>query len=74
MPIMSVTQDGEILQVGMACEAKFRGTTFRPGRVTNVRPDGTVDIAYVDGDTVRGHERDRTNPKRFVISIDISHT
>jgi hypothetical protein len=53
MPVVSVTQDGEILQVGMEVEAKFRGLTFRPGNVTNVRPDGSVDIAYVDGDTVR---------------------
>ena len=53
MPIMSVTQDGEIMEVGMEVEAKFRGTTFRPGHVTNVRPDGSVDVAYVDGDMVR---------------------
>jgi len=50
---MSVTQDGEIMEVGMEVEAKFRGATFRPGHVTNVRPDGSVDVAYVDGDMVR---------------------
>jgi hypothetical protein len=50
---MSTTLDGAPLTVGMLIDAKFRGTAFRPGHVTNVRPDGTCDIAYVDGDMVR---------------------
>ncbi len=49
---MSSTQDGEPIQIGMSVEAKFRGLTFKPGNVTNVRADGTVDITYVDGDQV----------------------
>ena len=47
------TLDGAPITVGMPVEAKFRGTSFRPGHVTNVRVDGTVDIAYIDGDMVR---------------------
>ena len=49
---MSLTQDGVPISIGMPVDAKFRGATFRPGHVTNVRPDGTVDIAYNDGDMV----------------------
>jgi superoxide dismutase len=41
---MSVTQDGEPIQVGMLVEGKYRGQAFRPGNITNIRADGSVDI------------------------------
>ena len=34
--------------LGSPVEAKFRGTTFRTGVVTNIRNDGTADITYED--------------------------
>lgn len=49
---MSVTQDGEPIQVGMMVEGKYRGQAFRPGNITNIRADGSVDIAYIDGEQV----------------------
>jgi hypothetical protein len=49
---MSVTQEGEPIEVGMPVEAKFRGLTYKQGHVTNVRADGTVDISYIDGEQV----------------------
>ena len=48
------THDGVPLSVGLAVEAKFRGVQFMPGHVTNVRADGTCDIAYNDGEMMSG--------------------
>ena len=52
---MSVSGDGEILEIGMSVEAKYRGIKFRQCSVTNIRADGTVDVTYTDGDQVKKH-------------------
>lgn len=50
---MSVTEDGVTLDVGMEVEASFRGMTYRPAHITKIRPDGSCDVEYFDGDLVR---------------------
>ena len=40
-------------KVGQKCKAKYRskGTKFYPGKVSKVNSDGTLNVAYDDGDT-----------------------
>jgi len=47
---MPISPDGLSLEVGVEVEANFRGMTFRPATITKVRPDGSVDVTYFDGD------------------------
>jgi hypothetical protein len=49
---MSVTPDGIELSVGMEIEASFRGVTYRPAHITKIRPDGSCDVEYTDGELV----------------------
>ena len=57
------------LQVGLEVEARFKGaSSFYPGRIETLNTDGTVDIAYDDGD------RESGVPKEFIRNIRTNRT
>ena len=53
---ISLSSDKEAFNVGDEVEAKFRGkgTRWYKGKITRVRPNGTYDVQYDDGDRETG--------------------
>ena len=51
---MSVkASDGEYVAKSSKVMARYRGGEYETGKVTRVRPDGTVDVKYDNGEEVR---------------------